>query len=75
MQTSKLDNVTVGGNFFGIVASTPANVLLGRSVITGNGTGVQNSTSPNTFYSYGDNRINLNGTDGYSSLNPTFITH
>jgi len=71
-----LDNVTVGGNFFGIVASTPANVLLGRSVITGNGTGVQNSTSPtNTFYSYGDNRINLNGTDGYSSLNTTFITH
>jgi len=70
-----IDNVTVGGNFFGIVASTPANVLLGRSVITGNGTGVQNSTSPNTFYSYGDNRINLNGTDGYSSLNTTFITH
>ena len=58
-----IDNVTVSGNGFGIVASTPANVLLGRSVITGNGTGVTNNTSPNTFGSYRDNRINLNGTD------------
>jgi hypothetical protein len=49
--------------------------LLGRSVITGNGTGVSNNTSSNTFYSYGDNRINLNGTDGFSSLNTAFVTH
>jgi hypothetical protein len=58
-----IDNVTASGNVIGIAAVTPANVLLGRSVITGNGTGVQNNTSPNTVGSYRDNRINLNGTD------------
>jgi hypothetical protein len=70
-----IDNVTVSGNGFGIFATTPANVLLGRSVITGNGTGVNNSTSPNTFYTYKDNRINLNGTDiNGTALNTTFAT-
>jgi hypothetical protein len=56
-----IDNVTVSGNSNGIVTGTPANVLLGRSVITGNATGVGNGTAPNTFYTYKDNRINLNG--------------
>ncbi len=65
-----IDNVTVSGNFNGIEAQTPANVLLGRSVITGNGTGVANLTSPNTFGSYRDNRINLNGTDVNGAMNP-----
>src|SRR5271170_6039509 len=50
-------------------------LLLGRSVITGNSTGVVNNPSPNTFYTYGNNQINGNTTDGYSSLNTTFITH
>jgi hypothetical protein len=67
-----IDNVTVSGSIDGIVAETPANVLLGRSVITGNGIGVDNLTSPNTFYTYGDNRINLNGTDISGPLNTTF---
>jgi Right handed beta helix region len=67
-----IDNVTVGGNSFGIVASPPANVLLGRSVITGNGTGVSNSTIPNTLYTYGNNQINLNTTDiAGTALNTT----
>jgi hypothetical protein len=44
-------------------------VLLGRSVITGNGTGVNNLTSPNTVGSYHDNRINLNGTDVSGAMN------
>jgi Right handed beta helix region len=68
-----IDNVTISGNGTGINAATPANVLLGRSVITGNTDGVFNSTSPNTFYTYKDNRINLNGTDmGGNALNTTF---
>jgi hypothetical protein len=69
-----IDNVTVSGNTgIGITAQTPANVLLGRSVITGNGIGVDNLTSPNTLYSYQDNRINLNGTDiSGPALNTTF---
>jgi hypothetical protein len=62
--TFSIDNVSVVGNgMAGIAALGTPNVLLGRSVITGNGTGVYNSTSPNNFYTYKDNRINENGTD------------
>jgi hypothetical protein len=68
-----IDNVTASGNSGGIQAFPPANVLLGRSVITGNSTGVNNQTSPNTFYTYKDNRINLNGTGiSGTALNTTF---
>jgi hypothetical protein len=56
-----IDNVSASSNSQGVFATGTANVLLGRSVITGNSTGVLNSTSPNTFYTYSDNRINLNG--------------
>jgi hypothetical protein len=60
---ASIDNVSVSGNLDGIGASGTANVLLGRSVITGNTTGISNQTSPNTFFTYGDNRIDLNTTD------------
>jgi hypothetical protein len=56
-----IDRATTSGNGTGVYAQGTANVLLGRSVVTGNGTGISNSTSPSTVYSYGDNRINLNG--------------
>jgi hypothetical protein len=70
-----IDNVTMSGNGTGIEARTPANVLLGRSVITGNLIGAYNNTSPNTFFSYQDNRINLNGTDiSGPALNTTFTS-
>jgi hypothetical protein len=67
-----IDNVTISGSIEGIEADTPANVLLGRSVITGNTVGVKNLTSPNTFGSYQDNRINLNGAGGdvNGAMNP-----
>jgi hypothetical protein len=66
--TLSIDNVTVTGNGYtangsGINAIGPTKVLLGRSVITGNVTGIENNTSSNTFYTYKDNRINENGTD------------
>jgi hypothetical protein len=64
-----IDNVTLSGNGNGIFSVAPANVLLGRSVITGNGTGVSNFMTPNTFGSYRDNRINLNGTDVNGAMN------
>jgi hypothetical protein len=67
-----IDNVITSGNGTGIEAQSDANVLLGRSVITGNGIGVLNSTSPNTFFTYRDNRINLNTTDINSALNTSF---
>jgi hypothetical protein len=56
-----IDNATISGNLYGMRANFNVTVLLGRSVIIGNGTGVFNSTS--TIYTYRDNRINLNGTD------------
>jgi hypothetical protein len=58
-----VDNATISDNQIrGIEASGGSQVVLGRSVVTGNGTGITNGT-PGTFYTYGDNRINLNGTD------------
>jgi hypothetical protein len=67
--TTSIDNTVISGNGIGIYSDpsgTPEmSVLLGRSVITGNGEyGIQNELGglPNPFYSYGDNRINGNGT-------------
>jgi hypothetical protein len=71
-----IDNVSASANLIGIQDNFAANVLLGRSVITGNSTGIQNNTSPNSFYSFGDNRINGNATtDGYASLSTSFTPH
>jgi hypothetical protein len=65
-----IDNSGANGNKFGISASNTAKVTLGRSVITANSTvGIFNNTSPNTFFSYKDNRINENNTDISAALN------
>ena len=71
-----IDNVSASTNTVGVEASHTSNVLLGRSVITGSfDWGISNNTSPNTFYSYGDNRINLNAIDiNGSAPNTTFKT-
>jgi hypothetical protein len=59
-----IDNTSSSNNKTGIGAGTSPNVILGRSVITGNSqNGIFNVTNPNTFYGYQDNRINDNGTD------------
>jgi hypothetical protein len=69
-----IDSTNISSNAsYGIQTNGNTNMILGRSVITGNGTGVQNNTSPNTFYTLKDNRINLNGTDvSGTALNTTF---
>ena len=65
-----VDNVSMSGNNTGIAGVNAAQILLGRSVITGNATGIFNGTAPNAFYTYKDNRINLNTTaDGANTLN------
>jgi hypothetical protein len=70
--TMSIDTVSaVGNSVSGIAAAGTPNVLLGRSVITGNMTGVDSGTSPNTFFTYKDNRISGNGTDISSPLNTT----
>jgi hypothetical protein len=76
--TVSIDNAKISNNTYGINANGIAKVLLGRSVITGNGTGISNSTSPSTIYTYGNNRINLNGANnngniGGSALNTTYL--
>jgi hypothetical protein len=65
-----IDNVNISSNSsLGINADSAVQVLLGRSVIQGNFTGVHNGTSPNTFFSYRDNRIDENITNIDSPLN------
>ena len=77
IMTVTIDNAIISGNNFGygIVAVNDAGsqitVELGRSVITNNRIGVNNATSPNGFFSYGDNRINSNPQNDITSpLNP-----
>ena len=69
-----IDNTGVSGNnSTGIAAFNTVTVTLGRSVITANsGFGILNETSPNTFFSYKDNRINENAADIALPLNYTF---
>jgi hypothetical protein len=46
-----------------------AAVILTRSTITANGTGLdQEGGSANTFFSFSDNTILLNGTDGVTPV-------
>jgi hypothetical protein len=72
--TVSIDNSNMNHNGRGgLTAENSVKVLLGRSVITSNAIwGAGNGTSPNTFYTYGDNRINENGTD--ISSNPLSTT-
>jgi len=66
--TVSIENFSASGNSTaGISATNTATVLLGHSVISGNSTGIQNSTSPNSFYTYGDNRINFNGNNSVTA--------
>jgi hypothetical protein len=60
--TLSVDNTTINGNSDeGVSAVQTATVMLSRSVIQGNGVGIHNTTSPNTFYTYGNNLIDANG--------------
>ena len=64
-----VDSSEVNNNgFSGIYGDTAAIVRLRRSVVTLNNIGIRNTTSPNTFFSYGDNSVNGNGTDITSAM-------
>jgi hypothetical protein len=67
--TATVDSSYASNNTFGINGYGTAQILLSRSTITSNTYGIVNSTSPNKFYTYRDNRINENGTDIYNALN------
>jgi len=71
-----IDNTSVSGNIStGISANGTPNVILGRSVITANGTGIYNSGNSTKFYSYQDNRINGNGTSTADDVAGTALNH
>jgi hypothetical protein len=60
---ASIDNTSMVGNkAYGLDAIGTPRTYLGRSVITDNGIGVENDTSPNSVYSYQNNGINGNGT-------------
>jgi hypothetical protein len=70
--TVSIDNIHAAGNAAGIAAEGTLSVVLGRSVITGNQIGVGNDAS--AFYTYKDNRINLNNNDiTGTALNTTLV--
>jgi hypothetical protein len=69
--TISIDNTTMNGNGIGVSAFGPSSVLLNRSVIQGNGTGALDATPNNTFYTYGNNLIDLNSTNFGGTLNST----
>jgi hypothetical protein len=68
--TVAIDSIIANGNGnAGIEAEGTPTVTLGRSVITTNTVnGVYNGTFPVTFYSYGDNRIDPNGTGSSDNI-------
>jgi hypothetical protein len=68
--TATVDSSYMSNNQYGVLGEN-AVILLSRSVITSNSFfGALNDTS-STFYTYGDNRINKNGTDiGNAALTP-----
>jgi len=77
-----IDNVSAMGNAFGIDARNTSAVFLSRSLITSNSSfGINNGTgAANSFHTYGDNRLNGNGSLGTedlsgSSLDNTFNLH
>jgi Right handed beta helix region len=71
-----IDNSTISGNgASGVDAELSSDLEIGRSVITYNGTGVLNNTSPNRVFSYGDNRINSNAPNIGGSNGTTLASH
>jgi Periplasmic copper-binding protein (NosD) len=57
-----IDNDTISNNGTGIHAQDTSKVVMGRSAITNNTAhGIDNQTAPNSFYTYQNNQINLNG--------------
>jgi hypothetical protein len=72
---ASIDNTSMVGNkAYGLDAIGTPRTYLGRSVITDNGIGVENDTSPNSVYSYQNNGINGNGTgtaDDVAGMSPS----
>jgi hypothetical protein len=75
--TGSIDNLAASKNAAGIIVEGVAKVTLSRSIVTANfGFGVQDVTSGNTFYTFGNNQVALNGTDGITGLNSaTYALH
>jgi len=72
-----IDGVHASGNQkYGVEAYSSASVLLGRSTLVNNAQyGVRNGTSPNTFYTYSDNHLDLNGVNDISGTLVSLAAH
>ena len=69
-----IDSISVTANKKGISANTSTKMLLGRSVVTNNSAlGIDNETSPNTFYTYQNNQINFNGNSNAVNGSPLLV--
>jgi len=68
-----IDATHVSGSGIGIIGGGAPQILIRRSVVTGNTTGIVNSNSPSSFFSYGDNSIDGNGTNVQLALNPVSL--
>ena len=61
--TLSIDSSNINDNTIGVNVEGFVKALLGRSVVTSNTqNSIYNTTSPNAFYTYQNNQINLNGT-------------
>jgi hypothetical protein len=57
-----IDNVNASSNATGVVGGGAAKIVLGHSVVANNSSyGIDNATGSNTFYTYQNNEIYLNG--------------
>jgi hypothetical protein len=69
-----IDNLYASANNTGVEVSGTANVLLGRSIISANTLiGVSDNTSPNTLYTSGDNRIDLNASASITPIGTQLV--
>jgi hypothetical protein len=66
--TVSIDSTNMNSNISGVGVAGPAKTFLSRSVLTGNQSAYQNSSSPNSFFTYHDNRLNNNGAPTGSAL-------
>ena len=69
-----IDNLYASANNTGVEANGTANVLLSRSIISANTfIGVSDNTSPNSLYTSGDNRIDLNASASITPIGTQLV--
>ena len=69
-----IDNLYASANNTGLEVSGTANVLLGRSIISANTfIGISDNTNPNSLFTSGDNRIDLNASASITPIGTQLV--